>query len=172
MTEKRFIRNIIGQVYDSENDKFFEEDYVGKPIGYEDDLVVCLNVLHEEKDYWKKRTLLLEKKYNEGDSIEWLRNNTVWEQMPTNKTTYTTTSIDEKNRGDDDMTEKRFEYKNHKVFDNLTGEYHSSNMVSVNVLNALHEEKEALKLNNKLLLEEMKEIRDKLTVYLQIKGIE
>lgn len=49
MTEKRFIRNIIGQVYDSENDKFFEEDYGGKPIGYEDDLVVCLNVLHEEK---------------------------------------------------------------------------------------------------------------------------
>ena len=36
------------------------------------------------------------------------------------------------------MTEnKRFEYKNHKVFDNLTGEEHSSNMVSVNVLNQL-----------------------------------
>lgn len=48
------------------------------------------------------------------------------------------------------MTEnKRFEYKNHKVFDNLTGEEHSSNMVSVNVLNALHEEKEELKEQNK-----------------------
>lgn len=35
------------------------------------------------------------------------------------------------------MTGKRFEYKNHKVFDNLTGEEHSSNMVSVNVLNQL-----------------------------------
>lgn len=44
------------------------------------------------------------------------------------------------------MTEKkRFEYKNHKVFDNLTGETHSSNMVSVNVLNALHEENNRLK---------------------------
>ena len=44
------------------------------------------------------------------------------------------------------MTEKkRFEYKNHKVFDNLTGETHSSNMVSVNVLNALHEENIMLK---------------------------
>ena len=32
------------------------------------------------------------------------------------------------------------------------------------LLNALHEENEALKLDNKLLLEEMKEIRDKLTV--------
>ena len=38
------------------------------------------------------------------------------------------------------MTNKRFEYKNHKVYDNLTGETHSSNMVSVNVLNELYEE--------------------------------
>ena len=35
------------------------------------------------------------------------------------------------------MTEKRFTYENHKVKDNLTGEAHSSNMVSVNVLNRL-----------------------------------
>ena len=41
-------------------------------------------------------------------------------------------------KGVERMTEKkRFEYKNHKVFDNLTGEEHSSNMVSVNVLNQL-----------------------------------
>ena len=46
------------------------------------------------------------------------------------------------------MTEKRFEYKNHKVFDNLTGETHSSNRVSVNVLNALHEENITLKSSN------------------------
>ena len=37
------------------------------------------------------------------------------------------------------MTE-RFEYKHHKVFDNLTGEVHSSNMVSVNVLNNLDDD--------------------------------
>lgn len=43
------------------------------------------------------------------------------------------------------MTAKRFEYKNHKVYDNLTGETHSSNMVSVNVLNELHEENEHYK---------------------------
>ena len=43
------------------------------------------------------------------------------------------------------LTAKRFEYKNHKVYDNLTGEEHSSNMVSVNVLNALHEENTHLK---------------------------
>ena len=36
------------------------------------------------------------------------------------------------------MTEnKRFTYENHKVKDNLTGEVHSSNMVSVNELNRL-----------------------------------
>ena len=43
------------------------------------------------------------------------------------------------------MTTKRFEYKNHKVYDNMTGETHSSNMVSVNVLNELHEENMILK---------------------------
>lgn len=43
------------------------------------------------------------------------------------------------------MTEKRFEYKNHKVYDNLTGETHSSNMVSVNVLNELADENQLLK---------------------------
>ena len=47
------------------------------------------------------------------------------------------------------MTEnKRFTYENHKVKDNLTGEVHSSNMVSVNVLNALHEENQELRLDN------------------------
>ena len=39
----------------------------------------------------------------------------------------------------------------------------------VDLLNELHEENESLKLENKLLLEEMKEIKDKRTVYLQIK---
>ena len=47
MTEKRFIRNIVGQIYDTENEKFYDEDYVGKPIGYEDDVVALLNELSE-----------------------------------------------------------------------------------------------------------------------------
>lgn len=42
------------------------------------------------------------------------------------------------------MTAKRFEYKNHKVYDNLTGETHSSNMASVNVLNELYKENQFL----------------------------
>ena len=53
-----------------------------------------LNILHEEKEYWKKRALLLENKYNEGDSIEWLRNNTVWEQIPTNHKSFTKTKFE------------------------------------------------------------------------------
>ena len=54
MTAKRFIRNIVGQVYDIKNDKFFQEDYNGKPIGYEDDLVECLNALHEDLETHKQ----------------------------------------------------------------------------------------------------------------------
>ena len=50
------------------------------------------------------------------------------------------------------MTEnKRFTYENHKVKDNLTDEVHSSNMVSVNVLNTLHEENTKLKSENEML---------------------
>lgn len=55
--------------------------------------------------------------------------------------------------------------------DKNTGEKITSTLRLETKLNALHEKNEALKLDNKLLLEEIKEIRDKLTVYLQIKGI-
>ena len=39
-----------------------------------------------------------------------------------------------------------------------------------NLLNKQDEEIKSLKLENKLLLEEIKQIRDKLTIYLEIKG--
>lgn len=42
------------------------------------------------------------------------------------------------------MTEKRFTYENNRVKDNLTGEFHSSNKVSVNVLNELVDENRML----------------------------
>ena len=48
MSEKRFIRNIMGDIYDSEKDKWFEEDYKGKPLDYDDDLIVFLNELSKE----------------------------------------------------------------------------------------------------------------------------
>lgn len=41
-----------------------------------------------------------------------------------------------------------------------------------NLLNGQEEEIKNLKLENQLLLEEMKEIRDKLTLYLKIKGVD
>lgn len=54
MDEKRFIRTIAGQVYDTENEKFFEEDYMGKPVEYEDDLVTHLNDLNNENKQLKE----------------------------------------------------------------------------------------------------------------------
>jgi hypothetical protein len=47
--------------------------------------------LKEEVDYWKKRTLNRENEYAIEDSVKWLRENTVWEQMPTNIRTFTKT---------------------------------------------------------------------------------
>lgn len=71
------------------------------------------------------------------------------------------------------MTEKRFTYENHKVKDNLTGEFHSSNRVSVNVLNSLNDENEQLKTERltwlksqeefECLSEENKELKEKLS---------
>lgn len=42
----------------------------------------------------------------------------------------------------------------------------------VDLLNEQGEEIKSLKLENQLLLEEMKEIRDKLSIYLEIKGVD
>ena len=42
----------------------------------------------------------------------------------------------------------------------------------VDLLNEKEEEIKSLKLENQLLLEEMKEIRDKLSIYLKIKGVD
>ena len=43
MTKKRYIRNIVGQVYDVENDKWYHEDFEGKPLEYEDEVIKLLN---------------------------------------------------------------------------------------------------------------------------------
>lgn len=48
MTEKRYIRNIGGQVYDVENDKFYHEDFKGKPLEYEDEVIKLLNEQDEK----------------------------------------------------------------------------------------------------------------------------
>ena len=61
MNEKQFIRTVAGQIYDTENEKFYHEDYEGKPIEYEDEVVDLLNELakenkqlKKEKDYYKR----------------------------------------------------------------------------------------------------------------------
>lgn len=61
MTKKRYIRNIVGQVYDFENDKWYHEEFEGKPLEYEDDVIKLLNgqdkkikELTEEKNYFKR----------------------------------------------------------------------------------------------------------------------
>ena len=48
MTKKRFIRTISGQIYDTENEKFYHEDYEGKPLEYDDDVIMLLNSLSTE----------------------------------------------------------------------------------------------------------------------------
>ena len=61
MIEERFIRNITGQIYDIENDKFYHEDYHGKPIEYEDEVVKLLNELDEKnKELEQKKNDLKE----------------------------------------------------------------------------------------------------------------
>ena len=53
MSKKRFIRNIVGNIYDSEKDKWFEEDWKGKPLDYDDDLIVFLNEQQAEIEQLK-----------------------------------------------------------------------------------------------------------------------
>ena len=72
MSEQRFIRNIMGNIYDSKTDKWFEEDWKGKPLDYDDDLIVFLNeqqatisTLKEENEEYAK---IIEqfKRYEDG----------------------------------------------------------------------------------------------------------
>ena len=74
-----------------------------------------------------------------------------------------------------DMTEnKRFTYLDYSR-DGHIGSFYLNDKPITNkevcdLLNEQEEEIKSLKLENKLLLEEIKEIRDKLTIYLEIKG--
>lgn len=72
MSEKRFIRNIMGNIYDSKTDKWFEEDWKDKPLDYDDDLIVFLNEqqaeiekLQRSKAYWKKQCKEWEKNWED-----------------------------------------------------------------------------------------------------------
>lgn len=52
---------MVGDIYDSEKDKWFEEDWKGKSLGYDDDLIVFLN---EQQATIKSKDKQLERLYN------------------------------------------------------------------------------------------------------------
>ena len=58
MSEQRFIRNLQGDIYDSENDKWLEEDWKGKPLDYDDEVIRLLN---EQQELLDKRERQLQK---------------------------------------------------------------------------------------------------------------
>ena len=81
MTKKRFkLNSEIG---------FIDTQKCGEDTMTLFEVVVELNKLNEENEQLKQ--LINDKE------VEWLRNNTVWEQMPTNKRTVTKTTFGDKN---------------------------------------------------------------------------
>ena len=83
MTEKRFTLT---------NDYFWENQ---KPISCED-VCILLNKLYGENEQLKQQISYYEKLITDKD-VEWLRDNTVWEQIPTSKRTVTKITLSDKN---------------------------------------------------------------------------
>ena len=84
MTEKRFtIEKKGGMFYIFDN---------GNLIPVSDGQPICdlLNTLHEENQLLKQRLV-------EQNDVEWLRNNTVWQVMPSSHRTYTSTVYHRRN---------------------------------------------------------------------------
>lgn len=65
---QRFIRNIMGDIYDRETDKWFEEDWKGKPLDYDDDLIVFLN--EQDKQIKELIDLIIDKVQYYEDHLE------------------------------------------------------------------------------------------------------
>ena len=84
MTAKRFTIDKKGGVY-----YLFDN---GDLITISDGKSICdlLNTLHEENQLLKQRLA-------EQSDVEWLRNNTVWEQMPSNRRTFISTIYHRRN---------------------------------------------------------------------------
>ena len=85
MTAKRFIimdnlpKGTHSSIWDNQkqhNQGIGDELWLGEVVAMLNEGVILADEneqLKEELDYWKKRALLLEKKYDEGDSVKWLR---------------------------------------------------------------------------------------------------
>ena len=85
MTEKRYSLGKIGcyrtkLIVDNET-----KHEMGNSV-----VVKRLNALHEENQLLKQRLA-------EQNDVEWLRNNTVWEMMPSNRRTYISTIYHRRN---------------------------------------------------------------------------
>ena len=91
MTEKRFEPHLFD---DEVNERYYDgiidnEDDTDVIVNYQ---YICnlLNNLHEENQLLKQRLA-------EQNDVEWLRNNTVWEMMPSSYRTYISTIYHRRN---------------------------------------------------------------------------
>lgn len=60
--------------------------------------ITALNNLHEKNQTLKAENMMLKQQLKEQDDVKWLRENTVWETMPTSRRTFSTTSLTEDNQ--------------------------------------------------------------------------
>ena len=97
MTEKRYnVWDIDGTIFlEDHSEGSYHIGQVGNvDINCLNDIANRLNDLTEENEQLKAQLKDCEKRVTDKVS-QWLRNNTVWEQMPSNKRTFTTTSVKE-----------------------------------------------------------------------------
>ena len=72
MTEKRYIRNIVGQIYDCKDDKWVTEDWDGLTLEEDDEVVKLLNAYDKENDELKqqlKTKCIVNKQYGENQRL-------------------------------------------------------------------------------------------------------
>lgn len=85
MTAKRFIFH-----HDVDGVDYIEDESNGICLVCDELMCRVLNELHEENQ-------LLKQQFVKQNIVEWLRNNTVWEVMPTSHRTYTSTIYHRRN---------------------------------------------------------------------------
>ena len=70
-------------------------DHTGR-LYSDNEVADLLNTVHEENEQLKTQLKDCEKRVTDKE-VEWIRENTVWEQMPSNKRTYTSTIYHRRN---------------------------------------------------------------------------
>ena len=86
---KRFVDDGFEAIEDqSFTDTLTDKTYY---VDYFDEIIELCNNLADENEQLKAQLKELQAK---NDDIEWLRNNTVWEQMPSNRRTFTKTKYE------------------------------------------------------------------------------